>query len=347
MKPRSRIRLAARGLPGSPRSALGFAVTVLVGACATEPRLPVPATITVFPDSPTLLWVGDTVQLTATVWDVDGSGIVGVPVTWWMSEDESVVTVDSAGLVTAVGKGVASVWAATGNVTGSSSVTVNPDRRALLEIHEALGGSGWRMDDNWGTDAPLDEWYGVTTDSEGNVQALNLAGNGLSGTIPPAIGHLEALDTLNLCWNDLTGIIPPELGNLRQLRVLSLCRNDIIGPIPPELGNLQALEGLHLNDNNIIGPIPPEFGNLRKLVGLSLSSNRAWRLHPVRTRLPHGTRIPGSGRQPFDRPDPGRVWEPAGTADAVLVLQPAWPRHPAPSSATSRNLDTWICIGTP
>jgi len=87
----------------------------------------------------------------------------------WTSDDESVVTVDSAGVVTAVGKGVASVRGAVKEVEGLTTITVNPDRSVLVEIHEALGGSGWRRDDNWGTDAPLDKWYGVTADSEGNV----------------------------------------------------------------------------------------------------------------------------------------------------------------------------------
>ena len=253
------IALSSRLARPAPRHSGGFVhgllgVAALAGGCATEPQLPVPATITVFPESATLLWVGDTVRLAANVWPVE-----------WTSDDESVVTVDSAGVVTAVGKGVASVRGAVGEVEGLATITVNPDRSVLVEIHEALGGSGWRRDDNWGTDAPLDKWYGVTTDSEGNVQALRLQANRLSGTIPPAIGHLGALDTLKLFWNDLTGPVPPELGNLRQLRLLSLGWNDLTGPVPPELGNLQALEGLYLNDNSLTGPSRPNSATSRNL----------------------------------------------------------------------------------
>jgi len=193
----------------------GFLVVALASGCGTdptEPDPPVPAAIRILPDSSVLFWVDETAQLTATVYDAHGTGIQGATVTW-TSDDGSVVTVDSTGLVTAVGKGVASVRAAAGEVEGFSTITVNPDRRALLEIYEALGGPGWRRDENWGTDAPLGQWHGVTADSEGNVQALNLQANRLSGTIPAAIGLLGALGTLQLRWNDIAGPIPPELGN--------------------------------------------------------------------------------------------------------------------------------------
>ncbi|MDE2761834.1 MAG: Ig-like domain-containing protein [Gemmatimonadota bacterium] len=261
-QPARLARPAPRHSGGFVHGLLGLAVATLAGGCATEPHPPVPATITIFPDSATLLWVGDTVRLAANVWPVA-----------WTSDDESVVTVDSAGVVTAVGKGVASVRGAVKEVEGLTTITVNPDRSVLVEIHEALGGSGWRRDDNWGTDAPLDKWYGVTADSEGNVQALRLPANGLSGTIPPAIGHLGALDTLNLFRNDLTGPVPPELGNLRQLRLLSLGWNDLTGPVPPELGNLTSLAWLDLARNRLSGSIPPELGDLSNLSRLSLWKN--------------------------------------------------------------------------
>ena len=61
---------------------------------------------------------------------------------------------------------------------------------------------------------PLDEWHGVTTDSDGRVTALVLTGNQLTGAIPPELGGLSNLTRLVLHVNQLTGEIPPELGNL-------------------------------------------------------------------------------------------------------------------------------------
>jgi len=119
----------------------GLAVVALAGGCGTEP--PVPATIAVSPDLAALLWVDETVQLTATVRDLDGTAIPGIDVEW-TSGDESVVTVDETGLVMAVGTGVAPVLATVdGAGEALSTVTVDLQRGALLRIHEALDGPNW------------------------------------------------------------------------------------------------------------------------------------------------------------------------------------------------------------
>ena len=253
----------------------GFAAAALAGACVAGTEPPVPASIAVSPPSATLPWFDETVKLTATVLDTAGRTIPGVTVAW-TSEDASVATVDATGLVTAVASGVTFVRAGAGGVEGSATVTVAPDRRALLILYDALGGSGWQDSRNWGTDAPLDEWHGVAADSKDNVLALELSNNGLSGTIPPEIGALGALQELALgSWLvsnalTLTGEIPPELGNLDNLRYLHLWGYDLTGAIPPEIGNLQNLRYLHLRGGDLTGAIPPEIGNLQNLRYLHL-----------------------------------------------------------------------------
>ena len=96
-----KMKPTKRTVRWSHRCSVGLLAVVLVGGCATEP--PVPATVTISPGSATLLRLDETVQLTATVRDLEGRTIPGIAVTW-RSEDESVVTVDAAGLVTAVGR---------------------------------------------------------------------------------------------------------------------------------------------------------------------------------------------------------------------------------------------------
>ncbi|MDE2974349.1 MAG: hypothetical protein OXU64_06460 [Gemmatimonadota bacterium] len=110
------------------------------------------------------------------------------------------------------------------------------DRAVLLKFYEATGGTGWRTNTNWATDAPLDTWYGVKTDSQGKVTELDLGENSLTGTIPLELLYLQDLVRLLLHWNELTGPIHPEFGNLRNLVRLSLSGNRLTGPIPPELG---------------------------------------------------------------------------------------------------------------
>ena len=350
MKPVDRI------LSWSPRFVPGLAAAALAGACGTEP--PLPASIAVSPPSATLPWLGDTVQLTAAVRDTAGRTMRGVTVVW-TSEDESVATVDASGLVTAVAKGVTLVRAKAGWVEDLATVTVAPDRRALLSFYEALNGSRWPLSENWGTDAPLDEWYGVTADSKDNVLALEMGFNRLSGTIPPEIGALGALEELNLINNFLRGSIPPELGNLRSLRVLILFGNRLEGPVPPELGSLENLRYLVVSNAvvGLTGPIPPELGSLRNLRRLDLSSNdlagaippeleslenlrypepvfqRTHRRGSARTREPREPEIPEPVFQRTHRPGPARTRGSAGS----LGAEPLWQQTHRPGPARTRE----------
>ena len=52
-------------------------------------------------------------------------------------------------------------------------------------------------------------WKGLVCDEAGNVTAIQLAGLGLAGTLPTNLSALVLLDTLNLSGNALTGSLPP------------------------------------------------------------------------------------------------------------------------------------------
>ncbi len=156
------------------------------------------------------------------------------------------------------------------------------DRAVLKALYEATDGPNWVNNENWLTDAPLGEWYGVTTDMSGRVASLILLGrwdqekdqlvpHGLWGSIPPQLGDLSNLSELDLSFNRLSGPIPAELGNLANLRSLKLFINNLTGPIPPELGDLANLRVLDLGHNfGLSSPIPPEFGKLANLEHLHL-----------------------------------------------------------------------------
>ena len=107
--------------------------------------------------------------------------------------------------------------------TQAFTVTVRLTDRAVLAIlYDETGGDNWTDDTNWLTDAPLDEWYGVSTDADGRVSTLDLINNGLTGEIPPELGSLSSLRNLSFYSNSLTGAIPPELGDLSNLASLRL-----------------------------------------------------------------------------------------------------------------------------
>jgi alpha-tubulin suppressor-like RCC1 family protein len=85
------------------------------------PQVPV-ASVTVTPPVASVVVQG-TVQLAATLRDANGKVLFPRP-TAWTSDNGAVATVDTTGLVTAVGVGSALVTATTEGVSGSSTITV-------------------------------------------------------------------------------------------------------------------------------------------------------------------------------------------------------------------------------
>ena len=265
------------------------------------------ADMRMWPRRDTLL-APDTVRLSAEATDANGHLLTNAEFVW-SSGDSSVASVDAEGLVRGVAKGSAEVTVTEAGslLERSATVWVFGPREELGKLYDALGGPGWANSENWGTDAPLDEWYGVTTDEDGRLTELDLGDNGLEGDIPAGIGLLKTLEVLDLGGNGvrraaphapretghedicafpaagdpgpqlgagLTGPIPAAIGAMNGLRVLHLGENSLTGSIPPELGNLESLETLELGWNNLSGSIPPELGGLADLEVLSLCLNR-------------------------------------------------------------------------
>ena len=159
-------------------------------------------------------------------------------------------------------------------VCGAVGGSAASDRDALIALYNATDGANWEHNDNWLSDAPVSEWFGVETDASGRVIRLFLGGNELSGPIPTELGDLTNLGYLALSNNQLTEPIPPELGNLTSLTTLRLSGNRLSGPIPPEMGNFTGILRLELSDNQLTGPIPPEMGKLAYLRFLFLGGNQ-------------------------------------------------------------------------
>ncbi|MDE2727155.1 MAG: M66 family metalloprotease [Gemmatimonadota bacterium] len=95
--------------------------------------------------------------------------------------------------------------------------------RALTALYWATDGAAWTNHENWLSDAPLYEWYGVSVGVGGLVSSLDLANNNMTGTLPAALGDLKRLETLNLSLNDgLSGSLPRTLKGLQHLERLLL-----------------------------------------------------------------------------------------------------------------------------
>ena len=72
------------------------------------------------------------------------------------------------------------------------------DRAALALLYQATDGPNWIRRANWLTDAPLNQWAGVTTDEDGRVIGLDLFRNNVSGVVPTDVGNLDKLVVLNV-----------------------------------------------------------------------------------------------------------------------------------------------------
>ena len=62
--------------------------------------------------------------------------------------------------------------------TATESVTVSvvavSEREVLEALYKATDGPNWGRNDNWLTDSPLGDWFGVDTDADGRVVDLEL-----------------------------------------------------------------------------------------------------------------------------------------------------------------------------
>lgn len=136
----------------------------------------------------------------------------------------------------------------------------DPERSALKAIYDAAGGGAWTHKENWCSDKPLGEWYGVETDAEGYVTALRLPKNNLAGTLSWEIAKLTKLRHLNLSRNALEGPISVNdgkghsitgLDDLIELETIDLSHNRIEGGYLPDWDKLNRLQYINLSFNKI------------------------------------------------------------------------------------------------
>ncbi|CAN6237669.1 unnamed protein product [Urochloa humidicola] len=116
-------------------------------------------------------------------------------------------------------------------------------------------------------------WSMVACSADKFVISLQMANNGLYGTLSPSIGNLSHLQTMSLQNNTISGVIPPEIGKLTNLNALDLSSNEFVGDIPSSLGQLTRLNYLRLDRNNLSGQIPVDVAKLPGLTFLDLSFN--------------------------------------------------------------------------
>ena len=112
------------------------AITASAGGVAGSAEITVEqrvALVNVSPSTHTFTTIGSTVRLSAQAVDGNGHDIPGTQFTW-SSDNESVATVDVAGLVTAAGHGTAEVAALAGTHFGTVAITVLDETSPLVSL---------------------------------------------------------------------------------------------------------------------------------------------------------------------------------------------------------------------
>ena len=256
------------------------------------PPVPVATRIEITPSSVTFHAIGQTQQLTATVFDQNNMNMTSASV-MWSSGDAAVASVNAnQGLVTAAGNGTTRVTARSGDIQANADITVaqaatriviEPGPAITLSIGATIQLTAAVLDRNdhpvmdavatWSSGdaavATVSPQGLVTAAGEGSTQVTARSG-GASAMIPIYVPGMDtdpervALITL---YNAAGG--PNWTNNTNWLSEDSL--GTWHGITVDEDGRVTRIE---LANNQLSGTIPPEMGQLARLAGLALNGNQ-------------------------------------------------------------------------
>ncbi len=285
---------------------------------STKPPAPetpaAPARITITPASNEFTALGQTVQLSATVFDSNNQRITNATVSW-SSSDPAVVTVSAQGVITAEKNGSARITASFGGISANADIVVTQVavRISITTTATVLTAMGQTLElgavvldlNNQIVEDAVVSWNSndtdvVTVDNQGVITAVKNGIAEITATVKgprsasitirvsdPALDRdvlvdfYDALDGPNWLDNDkwlseapLSDWSGISTDPAGRVTRVSLNALDLRGMIPAELGDLTQLTYMSLLKNHISGPIPPELGNLTNLKHLDFDENQ-------------------------------------------------------------------------
>ena len=268
---------------------------VSAGTSVTVNAAP-PTSINVNPTSLSLEAIGATGQLTATVTDSSGDTIPDASVTWTTNND-SVATVSTRGLVTAVSNGNTTIKATHGSLSAAATVTVQQALSSLAvdpssfrfipDDTQTLTGSWLDANGNPISGADLS----AATWSSDDTTIVSVTGTGGSAT---ATAEDWGTATITVTVSDASGIAAAEVaGPTDAHTALMALYMDTDGENWTHNTNWMDLDKdltdwygvsdsdgdgaadlLVLNRKNLDGPIPPELVLWDDAIGIYLGGNR-------------------------------------------------------------------------
>lgn len=140
------------------------------------------------------------------------------------------------------------------------------EREVLITFYNALDGDNWVNNENWCSDRPVNEWYGVRTEN-GLVTLLHFPfTNNMNGTIPEDIKSLDYLYSIYICDDGLKGELPEELFLGRSLKYVNITSKNADVVLPTQL--LPNIVNLQLTCNSVA--LPESMENLPNLQSMGI-----------------------------------------------------------------------------
>ncbi|KAH7865096.1 hypothetical protein Vadar_002125 [Vaccinium darrowii] len=130
----------------------------------------------------------------------------------------------------------------------------------LIDPSDQLG--DWKLPENGSSHC---NWTGISCNSKGFVETLDLSNMNLTGQISDQIGGLLSLAHLNICCNGFSSPMPKSLSTLVSLKTVDLSQNNFVGGFPVGLGMASALTLVNASSNNFSGLLPEDLGNATSL----------------------------------------------------------------------------------
>ncbi len=101
-------------------------------------------------------------------------------------------------------------------------------RDLLIEFYNNTGGDNWHCNDNWCSEKPLNEWYGIKQDSLGYVISIDLSNNNLTGFAQIAFDDFPNLSNFNINNNKIEEVYIRGNDNINEI-TLTNCATGHIG----------------------------------------------------------------------------------------------------------------------
>lgn len=181
------------------------------------------------------------------------------------------------------------------------------ERDILVSFYNAMGGDGWNNKTNWGSDQPLNEWYGVGLDETGHVRNLFLGNNNLIGKIPVVLSGLKHIENLELQGNNITGV---EVGfqPMPSLERIALVENHFTD-FPLALVEGNHLEWLQMKYSGCESIPADAFDHLKELTFLSFGENSLTMDAPIPPDIKKMTHIEQLELRGFSGDIPAEIYE--------------------------------------